>query len=209
MAKRDLDKLTRKELLGIAKVHGIKNRNKMKKAELIKAIQKSKKPMAELRQIEDKLKKEINEKTNETHVIVEPKEVGYVFVNWEVKDKHKEGVLKILEDNKEKFEYPVTLDHGKSYVHVDEDKKIKAVIGVEVKGHFKKVAESNEIVSPTSKKTEGKVFFENIKTLKKAPKGKVKKEEIEKVVESEEKTAKELKYLRYKREGKWRRGILQ
>ncbi len=45
--KRDLDKLTRKELLAIAKVHGIKNRNKMKKAELIKAIQKSKKPMAE------------------------------------------------------------------------------------------------------------------------------------------------------------------
>jgi len=68
----------------------------MKKAELIKAIQKSKKPMAELREVEEKLKKDISTKTNETHVIVEPKEVGYVFVNWEVKDKHKEGVLKIL-----------------------------------------------------------------------------------------------------------------
>lgn len=197
----NLNKLKRKELLRLAKLHGIKNRNKMKKEELIKAIKKAKKPLEDLKAVEEKLRKELQEKTGETHLIVIPKEPGYAFLDWEVKEKSGEGVLKVYEDKREKFSIPVKLEHGKSYLRVEEDKKIKAILGIESNGKFEKIVESNEILTPTTSKTEGKVEFRDVRTLKKEKVGKVKKEKMEEVLEEEIKTAKELKYLRYKKEG--------
>jgi len=196
----NLNKLKRKELLRIAKLHGIKNRNKMKKEDLIKAIKKARKSLEEIKTIEEKLRKELSEKTGEPHLIAIPKEPGYAFVNWE-SEKSGAGILKVYEDKHEKFAIPVNLEQGKSYVKVEEDRVVKAVLGVDEKGKFKKIMESNEIIIPTTKRTEGKVEFRDLRTLKKEMPGKTKKKEMEKVVEEEMKTAKELKYLRYKKEG--------
>ncbi|MGB9832720.1 MAG: Rho termination factor N-terminal domain-containing protein [Caldisericum exile] len=197
----NLNKLKRKELLKLAKLHGIKNRNKMKKEELIKAIKKAKKPLEELKAIEEKLRKELQEKTGETHLIIIPKEPGYAFVNWEVKEESGTGILKVFEDKHEKFEIQVNIEHGKSYVRVEEDKKIKAVLGIEKNGKFAKIIESNEIIIPTTKRTEGKAEFVDIRTLKKAKPQKVEKDKMKEVINEEIKTAREIKYLRYKREG--------
>ncbi|MFU2157923.1 MULTISPECIES: Rho termination factor N-terminal domain-containing protein [Caldisericum] len=197
----NLNKLKRKELLRLAKLHGIKNRNKMKKEELIKAIKKAKKPLEELKAIEEKLRKELQEKTGETHLIIIPKEPGYAFVNWEVKEESGTGILKVFEDKHEKFEIQVNIEHGKSYVRVEEDKKIKAVLGIEKNGKFAKIIESNEIIIPTTKRTEGKAEFVDIRTLKKAKPQKVEKDKMKEVINEEIKTAREIKYLRYKREG--------
>jgi len=196
---KDLNKLTRKELLTIAKVYNIKKRTKMKKDELVKAIKKARKPIEELKKIEIELKKAIEKK--EEHLIALPKEPEYVFVSWAT-DKNEVGILKIIENGKEKFELPVNLKEGKSYIRVENDSKVKAELGIEVDGKFKNIMESNEILVPTTKQTEGNVVFKNINTLRKEKQGKVSKKEMEKYIESEEKTAKELKYLRYGREGK-------
>jgi hypothetical protein len=193
----ELQKLKRKELIRIAKIYGIKNRNKMKKNELIRAIKKARKPIEELRKTEEKLKRELSKKTEETHLIVLPKEPGYVYVNWEVKGKEeKVGTLIVFEDDKEKFSIPVNLDYGRSYIHIEEDKKVKVELGVEKNGKFETLLESNEVIVPTTKKTEGRKEFRDIKTFKMRKEGIISEEEIKKVVEGEEKTAKEIKYSR-------------
>ncbi|BAL81215.1 Rho termination factor N-terminal domain-containing protein [Caldisericum exile] len=197
----DLNKLKRIELLRLAKIHGVKNRNKMKKEELIKAIKKAKKPLEELKAIEERLRRELQEKTGETHLIAIPKEPGYAFINWEAKEESGTGILKVFEDRREKFSIPVNLEHGKSYIKVEEDKKVKVILGKEEKGKFTKIVESNEILIPTTKKTEGKYEFIDMKTLKKEKSQKVANELMKEIVDEELKTAKEMKYLRYKREG--------
>ncbi len=197
----NLNKLTRKELLNIAKVLGIKKRTKMKKEEIIKAIKNTRKAIEEIKKLEDELKKKV-EKTNEEHLIALAKEPEYVFVNWET-EKVGEGVIRVLENNVEKFSIPVNLKEGKSYIKVEEDKEVKVELGtIDKKGKFKKLLDSNKVIVPTSKQTFGSPTFRNLDSLKKAREGKVKQEEMSKYIEQEEKTRKELKYLKYGKEEK-------
>ncbi|MEF3245449.1 MAG: DUF4912 domain-containing protein [Caldisericaceae bacterium] len=197
----NLNKLTRKELLNLAKVLGIKKRTNMKKEELIKAIKNTRKAIEEIKKLEDELKKKVK-KTNEEHIIALAKEPEYVFVNWET-EKVGEGVIRVLENDIEKFSIPVNLKEGKSYFKVEEDKEVKVELGIiDKKGKFEKLLDSNKVLVPTSKQTFGTSTFKNLASLKKAREGKIKQEEMNKYIEQEEKTRKELKYLRFGKEEK-------
>lgn len=197
----NLNKLTRKELLNLAKVLGIKKRTNMKKEELIKAIKNTRKAIEEIKKLEDELKKKVK-KTNEEHIIALAKEPEYVFVNWET-EKVGEGVIRVLENDIEKFSIPVNLKEGKSYFKVEEDKEVKVELGIiDKKGKFEKLLDSNKVLVPTSKQTFGTSTFKNLASLKKAREGKIKQEEMNRYIEQEEKTRKELKYLRFGKEEK-------
>ncbi|NCO28203.1 MAG: hypothetical protein COS15_03360 [Caldiserica bacterium CG02_land_8_20_14_3_00_36_38] len=200
--------MNKKELLQIAKVYGIKDRHKMKKEDLIKAIKKGKKPLKEIKKIEENLKGEIKKKTLQDHLELLPKEPGVVFVNWQVDTaglETNEGELKLVGGKKEILDLPVKISEGKGYIKVEEGITVKAAIGFKKRGHFKTVISSESIVVPRGsalKKTElkwGKIDFKKRKVEKKTVTTKPTKE-MEKEKKKLEKEAKKIKYIRYPKE---------
>jgi hypothetical protein len=200
--------MNKKELLQIAKVYGIKDRHKMKKEDLIKAIKKGKKPLKEIKKIEENLKGEIKKKTLQDHLELLPKEPGVVFVNWQVDTaglETNEGELKLVGGKKEILDLPVKISEGKGYIKVEEGITVKAAIGFKKRGYFKTVISSESIVVPRGsvlKKTElkwGKIDFKKRKVEKKTVTTKPTKE-MEKEKKKLEKEAKKIKYIRYPKE---------
>ncbi|GEM_PF-969443 len=205
MKQKKYEEMTKKELLKIAKLHGIKGRHRMSKEKLIDAILKKKKPIKEMKKFEELLKKEnLPKRYGENHLELLPKEPGTVYVHWEIEKKDKNPILKLLNGRKPVVTIPVMSDSGSGYMHVEEGKKLKAVIGIESGKGFKKIVQSEEITVPVSKPSSDKT----VKWVKiDVEKGKVKrykaKSETNKKLEEKkkktEKTAKTVKYLRFHR----------
>ncbi len=198
--------MTRKELLRIAKIYGIKGRSRMNKNVLIREIEKKKIPVEEMRKFEKELKKKksFENKTGD-FVQVLPKEPGTVFVYWEVKNPgNKEIFLEIKEDKREIIKIPIMSDKGSGYMKVEEGKKVKAVIGFEENGRFIGIAESVEVLVPVSKASNDKTV-RWIDTRNKANTRVKKAETKEKAALEEkriktEKEAKSVKYIRVRKE---------
>ncbi len=200
--------MSQKELLQIAKIYGIKNRHKMKKEDLIKALSKSKKSLKEIKKIEEDLKREIRKKKLENHLELLPKEPGIVFVDWQVdlKDlKTDEGELKLIGNKKEILNLSVKISEGKGYIKVEEGINLKAILGFRKKNRFSPIISSEPINVPRkSALKKGTLKWGKINTIK----GKVVKKkvtikpskELEKEKEKLKKEAKHIKYLRYPKE---------
>ncbi|MGB9695167.1 MAG: Rho termination factor N-terminal domain-containing protein [Caldisericaceae bacterium] len=205
--KKKYEEMTRKELMEIARTKGIKNPGKLKKSDLILAIKSSKKPLKKIKETEEALKGEVPARYEETHLEFLPKEPGTVFVSWEISQKDsksKEGVLKILEGEKEFVSLPVKFPSGKGYVRVDEGKNFIAVVGTAYRGKFREIVSSQPVSVPRSKPIkDGKIEFGRVgvpekKSVKVASVSKKMEEEKEKINEE----AKKIKYIRYPKEGK-------
>ncbi len=197
--KRDYEGMSRAELLKIATIHGIKNRHKMKKEELIEALKSKKKPLKEIKEVEKSLKKKPQEKYGIPHLELLPKEPGYVFVNWEVPE-NKELQLRIKEGTKPLIELPVE-SHGKGYFRVPEGSRITASVGSIRKDRFREIVKSSEFVVPVSKMQDSdNVKWVDVKDLKEAKKRVKETEEMRKEKRKAQKLAKKIKYMRLYRE---------
>ncbi len=201
MKKKSYEEMNRKELLRIAKLYGVKGRHRMTKEKLIKAISEKKEPIEKLRNFEEKLKqKNLPHKYDKNHIELLPKEPGVVYVHWEIRNQKKQPILKLMEKKKSVLAIPVMSKIGDGYMHVDEGKNLRAVIGIESGKQFKKIVESEEIAVPVS-------FPSNDRTVKWAKvdlkKGKVRKtrkntkatKKLEEKKEKTEKIAKTVKYI--------------
>jgi len=206
--RKKYEDMNKKELLQIAKVYGIKGRHKMKKEELIKALKTSKKPLKEVKKVEEELKGEITQKKLENHLELLPKEPGVVFVNWQVETEKlgtDEGELKLIGGKKEILDLPVKISQGKGYMRVEEGITLKAVIGFKEKNRFRALISSEPIVVPRGSATGknevkwGKMSLREKKVEKKSTAIKPSKK-MEKEKEKLEKEAKSIKYIRYPRE---------
>jgi len=203
---KKLESMSRKELLVLARVNDIKGRSKMKKAELIAAIKKARKPLKELRKVESDLKQEISKKIEKDHIELLPQEPRTVFVNWEITEKYsKEGVLKIIRQEDELLNIPVNLSHGKGYMRIEGSGEIKAVIGYNRGRRFKEIISSEAIILPSGKVSSDRTLkWANVDVEKggyKVKKEKTKSsEELEKERERQEKEAKKIKYLHFPRQ---------
>jgi hypothetical protein len=198
--------MNKKELLQIAKLYGIKGRHRMSKDKLINAILKKREPIDRMKNFEERLKqKKLPQNYNENHIELLPKEPGTVYVHWEVKYTKNSSVLKLLERKKAVLAVPVMSKTGDGYMHVEEGKSLKAVIGIEGKDGFSKIVESEEIFVPVSKPSNNKtvrmakVNLKDKKTKKVARKVKV-TEELEEKKKNTEKVAKTVKYIHIPKE---------
>lgn len=199
MNGRKYEKLEKKELIRIAKIYGIKNRYKMKKDDLINAIKKAKRPLKNIKEIENIIRDKEKTSYQIPHVELLPKEPSYVFVNWDI-PKEKNLTLKIIEEGKEFISLPVK-ESGKGYFRVPEGSNISASVGKYNGSKFKEIASSASIVMPVSTfQIGGETKWVNIKEMKiqkkKVNESKKMKEERKKI----EELAKKIKYLRYPRE---------
>lgn len=198
------EKMTKKELLRIARIYGIKGRSKMDIKTLIKEIEKKKIPIEKMKKFEEELKsKKLPKEHNEDFVQLLPKEPGTVFVHWETKKSGKEVVLRINEDKKNVIEIPVMSNKGNGYMKVGEGKKVNAVVGVMKNGEFKKIAESPEVLVPVSKASDNKtVKWVSVRKKRRVSKKTVPKnmEKLEEKKKNTEKAAKSVKYIKIPKE---------
>ncbi len=200
------EQMTKKELMGIAKVYGIKGRSKMNKRALIEAIMKKKDPLEKMKKFEENLKNEkLPQALGKNFVQILPKEPGTVFVHWEVKKaKSKELTLRIKEGRKSIIEIPLMSETGNGYMSLEEGKRVHAEIGAVKNGRFGKIAESPEIVIPVSKPSRNKtVIWTDIrKKSGNELKNKVPENvnELKEKSKKTEKTAKTVKYIRVPKE---------
>lgn len=199
MHSRDYEKLEKKELIRIAKIYCIKNRYRMKKDDLINAIKKAKRPLKNVKELENLIRNKKAISYQIPHVELLPKEPGFVFVSWEI-PKERNLILRIIEEGKDFISLPVEKS-GKGYFRVPEGSNISASVGKFVGGKFIELTSSSSIFVPSSTSRIGdEVRWINVKE-KAAKKKKVSennkmKEEREKL----EKLAKKIRYLRYPRE---------
>jgi hypothetical protein len=203
--RKKYEDMSKNELIEIAKRLSIKGRHKMKKEDLIKVLKKGKKPLKEIRAVEEGLKVEIKKRKLEDHIELLPKEPGMVYVDWQIDEKNlkaKEGELRLYGNKKEILSIPVNIATGKGYMRVEEGVSLVAVIGTVQKKIFKPIISSESIVVPRGSPS-GKNLLKWGKTGSK--KGKVIKKNIEvspnKAMEKEKKKleeeARNIKYLRY------------
>ncbi len=204
MAKKSYKQMTKKELLKIAKLHGIKRRHRMKKADLIGAITAKNKPMKKLVEIEKNIKsKKLKEHYNGDHIELLPQEPGSVYVHWDLSEKKKKQsmILRLKSKKKTVLEIPVASSKGKGYLRVEEGKPLKASVGVRKGEKFVSIISSEEILVPYSTPASNKkvvwahVNPETGKVTKK--KEKVHKEKVHKLEKKRKKTEKEAKTIKY------------
>ncbi len=204
--KKDYGKMTRKEILKIAKVYVIKGRHKMSKDKLIKAISKKKEPIKKMREFEASLKNEkLLKKYKENHIELLPKEPGTVYVHWEIEKQRKQPVLKLVNKKRSVLAIPVMSETGDGYMHTEEGESLKAVIGVQNGRSFKKIIESEEIIVPVSKPSRNKILKWVKIDLEKSKIKKVKRivKETKALKEKKNKTentAKTIKYIHIPKE---------
>lgn len=199
--RKEFESMLRKELVQLASIYHIKNRHKLSKSELISAIKKAKKPLKDIKSIEEKVLKELPKKYNINHLEFAPKEPGYAFVNWETNEAQN-PTLKIHDGRKELLSLPVR-SSGKGYFKVTEGSKLKATLGVYKGNRFKGIVSSSEIYFPLSSPlTHGEVEWVNSKEKSKKHKKVKETKEMLKEKEKIEKAAKKIKYLRFPKEDK-------
>jgi len=204
MAKKSYEQMTRKELLRIAKLHGIKGRHRMKKADLIKAIKAKNKPIKELSEIEKEIKsKKLEENYNKNHIELLPQEPGIIYVHWDLSKRgKKENVtLRLKSKRKTILEIPVPSSKGKGYLRVEEGEPLKASVGIKKGRKFVPIVSSEEILVPYSKPVSNKKVIwakvnpETGKVTKE--KEKLLEEKVDKLDKKREKTEKEAKTVKY------------
>ncbi len=201
--KKPYEKMTKKELLKIAKLHGIKGRHKMSKAALIKKIKEKNKPLRQIKEKEEEIKKNNPpDRYEENHVELLPKDASTVYVHWEVVEE-KSPVLRLMSKRKVEIEIPLMSNQGEGYLKVQEGKPLRAEVGIKKGNKFKKITTSPEILVPRSKPVKSKsvkweyVNPETGKVQKKRKKEKVShKAQLEEKKKKTEKTAKKIKYIR-------------
>lgn len=210
MAKKSYEQMTRKELLKIAKLHGIKRRHRMKKADLIKAIKTKNKPIKKLSDIEKDIKsRSLKENYNKDYVELLPQEPGSVYVYWELNKRKEKGnmTLRLKSKRKTVLEIPVPSSKGKGYLRVEEGEPLKASVGIKKGKKFVPIVSSEEILVPYSTPVSNK----NVKWAKVNPEtGEVIEEKksvpeekagkLEKKRKKTEKEAKTVKYIRVPKE---------
>ncbi len=200
------EEMTRKELLRLAKLHGVKGRSRMNKERLIKEIKNKKRSIEKMKEYEERLKnKKISKYHNKDFVQALPKEPGILFVHWEIKKKDN-LVLRIVQGKKKILDLPVMSNKGDGYLKVEEGKKLNAIIGEVRNGRFRKVVESPPVLVPVSKPSEDKT----VKWVKVGKPGKVSvrqkkiaKEDanlLEKKKKATERAAKSIKYINVTKE---------
>jgi hypothetical protein len=202
--KKTYEEMTKKELLKIAKLHGIKGRHKMNKETLIQKILEKKAPLKSIKKIEEELKnKKLREKYNENHVELLPKDPSTVYVHWEVKEQKANPTLRLMSKRKTELELPLMSNEGEGYLKVNEGKPLRAVIGIKKGKRFQKIIESPEIFVPKNTPSENKNVkwaYVNPETGKTRKKGKnpqiANKNKLEEKKKKTEKTAKTVKYIR-------------
>lgn len=199
--KKSYEAMSKAELLKIALIYGIKNRHKMKKDELINSIEKAKKPLKAIREVETSLNKSLKDKYNIIHLEFMPKDPGYAFLSWEVPG-YENLKLKISSQKEDFISLPIS-GYGKGYFKVPEGSNLKAVIGKEIKDKFRVVASSPEISIPVSKphSSMNSVWID-VRKLKANKKKISETEEMRKQRKETEKLAKKIKYLRLDRSDK-------
>ena len=208
MNKKNYDEMTKKELLDVAKRHGIKGRHKMNKTALIKAIKLKDKSAEKTIKNEEKLKKrKLDVHYGVNHLELLPKEPGNVYVHWEIADKEKKSdiFLRLRNKGKTVLEIPVASYKGEGYLRVEEGKPLTASIGFKKGKRFVSVVSSEEILVPRSKPSVKKTIewaYVNPDTgrIAKRQRKVQDKETLEKKRERTEKTAKKVKYIRVPKE---------
>jgi len=208
MNKKNYDEMTKKELLDVAKRHGIKGRHKMNKTALIKAIKLKDKSAEKTIKNEEKLKKrKLDVHYGVNHLELLPKEPGNVYVHWEIADKEKKSdiFLRLRNKGKTVLEIPVASYKGEGYLRVEEGKPLTASIGFKKGKRFVSVVSSEEILVPRSKPSAKKTIewaYVNPDTgrIAKRQRKVQDKETLEKKRERTEKTAKKVKYIRVPKE---------
>ncbi len=201
--KKLYEEMTKKELLKIAKLHGIKGRHKMNKTTLIEKIKEKKEPLKQIKKKEEELKKKtLPEKYGENHIELLPKDPSTVYVHWEITEK-KSPLLRLMSKRKVEMELPLMSKQGEGYLKVQEGKPLRAVVGIKQGNKFKKIAVSSEILVPRSKPTRSKSIkweYVNPNTGKVRKKKKTEKipnkNKLEDKKKKTEKTAKTIKYIR-------------
>ena len=201
--KKTYKEMTKKELLKIAKVHGIKGRHKMNKTTLIEKIEEKKEPLKQIKKKEEELKKNNPpDRYEENHIELLPKDPSTVYVHWEVA-KEKNPILRLMSKRKIEMELPLMSNQGEGYLKVQEGKPLRAEVGIKKGNKFKKIVASPEILVPRSKPTKSKstkwgyVNPETGKAQKKKKTEKVSnKTQLEEKKQKTEKTAKTVKYIR-------------
>ncbi len=201
--KRSYEKMTKKELLKIAKLHGIKGRHKMNKATLIKSIKDKNAPLEQIKKKEEELKKKIlPDRYGENHVELLPKDPSTVYVHWEITEE-KNPVLRLMSKRIVEMELPLMSNQGEGYLKVQEGKPLRAEVGTKKGNKFKRIAASPEILVPRNKPAKSKsvkweyVNPETGKVRKRKKTEKVSnKAQLEEKKKKTEKTAKTVKYIR-------------
>jgi len=201
--KKTYKEMTKKELLKIAKLHGIKGRHKMNKTTLIEKIEEKREPLKQIKKKEEELKKSNPpDKYGENHIELLPKDPSTVYVHWEVVEE-KNSILRLMSKRKVEMELPLMSKEGEGYLKVQEGKPLRAEIGTKKGNKFKKIAVSPEILVPRSKPSKSKntkweyVNPETGKVRKKKKTEKVSnKVQLEEKKKKTEKTAKTVKYIR-------------
>jgi len=208
MNKKSYDEMTKKELLDVAKRHGIKGRHKMNKTKLINAIKLKDETKEKITKSEEKIKRrklDVHYEVN--HLELLPKEPGNVYVHWEIVGKEKKSgiFLRLRSRGKTLLEIPVVSYKGKGYLRVEEGKSLTASIGFKKGKKFVSVVSSEEILVPRSKPSAKKMIkwaYVNPNTGKivKRQKKVQDKDTLEKKREKTEKTAKTVKYIKIPKE---------
>ncbi len=199
------ERMTKKELMRIAKACGVKGRTKMNKEKLIKKIVEKRVTPEDVKKFEKELKNKTRSRVSDYEFVqLLPKEPGMVFVHWEIKEVKSEGVfLRLTEGKKNLIEIPVMSKSGSGYMRIEEGKKIRAVIGILKGGKFKKIIQSPDILVPVSKPSSDKtVIWTDMKKSRKNSEELIseKRELLEKKNKKTDETAKTVRYINVPKE---------